>query len=69
MRSVWKVIAIVAVVLLVSFTPKQQKSFTFTFTPEETGVVFEALGELPAKRTESIRAKIIQEVDKQQVKK
>ena len=60
--------AIVAAILLftlAAFTPKEQKTYTLTLTPEETSLVFEALGELPAKRVEVLRMKILQEVEKQ----
>ena len=44
---------------------QQQKSYTLTLTAQETQVVFDALGELPAKTSESIRAKIAQQVTSQ----
>jgi len=44
---------------------QQQKSYTLTLTAQETQVVFDALGELPAKTSESIRAKIAQQVNQQ----
>jgi hypothetical protein len=53
---------------IVAWTEKptqQQKTYTLTLTAQETQVVFDALGELPAKTSESIRAKIAQQVNQQ----
>ena len=38
---------------------------TITFTVDEIQTVFDALGELPSKKVETIRFKIVQEVQKQ----
>ena len=69
MRNARKIMAVIAIVSLFAFAPKQQKTFTFVFSPEETAMIFEALGELPAKKVEALRAKIVQEVEKQQQNK
>ncbi len=58
-------IAAIAVIALAAWETKQQKTFTLTLTAQETQVVFDALGELPAKTSESIRAKIAQQVTSQ----
>ena len=53
---------------IVAWTDKpaqQQKTYTITLTAQETQVVYDALGELPAKTSESIRAKIAQQVTSQ----
>jgi hypothetical protein len=53
---------------IVAWTEKptqQQKTYTLTLTAQETQVVYDALGELPAKTSESIRAKIAQQVTSQ----
>jgi len=50
---------------LLSFTTNQDKKITITFTVEELGVVYQALGELPAKQSEVIRAKIAYEFQRQ----
>jgi len=44
---------------------QQQKAYTLTLSAQETQVVFDALGELPAKTSEGIRAKIAQQVQNQ----
>jgi hypothetical protein len=58
-------IASIAVIALAAWETKQQKTFTLTLTAQETQVVFDALGELPAKTSEGIRAKIAQQVTSQ----
>ena len=58
-------IAAIAVIALAAWETKQQKTYTLTLTAQETQVVFDALGELPAKTSESIRAKIAQQVTSQ----
>ena len=51
---------------LLSFTTQEQpKTVTITFTVDEIQTVFDALGELPSKKVETIRFKIVQEVQKQ----
>lgn len=42
-----------------------QKKFKFEFTPEETQLIYDALGELPAKKVESLRLKILMEAQRQ----
>jgi len=58
-------IAAIAVIALAAWETKQQKTYTLTLTAQETQIVFDALGELPAKTSESIRAKIAQQVTSQ----
>jgi hypothetical protein len=58
-------IAAIAVIALAAWGTKQQKTYTLTLTAQETQIVFDALGELPAKTSESIRAKIAQQVTSQ----
>ena len=51
---------------LLSFTTQEQpKTVTITFTVDEIQTVFDALGELPSKKVETILFKIVQEVQKQ----
>lgn len=61
------VIAGMAWAAMSSFQPKnaETKTYKFEFSAEETQVIFEALGELPAKKSEVIRFKMAQEVNKQ----
>jgi len=62
------IFAFMACLGIVAWTEKpsqQQKTYTLTLTAQETQVVFDALGEMPAKTSESIRAKIAQQVNQQ----
>jgi len=63
-----KKLLLIAAIGLMSFTTQEPKTYTITLTAEETQIVFAALGELPAKTTESIRAKIAQQVQEQNKK-
>jgi len=62
----WRILAIIWTIvifyLLVSFREPQAKVYTFQFTAEEAQVIFDALGELPSKKVEGIRAKMMQAV-------
>jgi hypothetical protein len=60
-----KTLAILAVLTLASFQPTPPKTFTLLLTADEVQVVYDALGELPAKKVEVIRLKIVQQVNKQ----
>lgn len=50
---------------LLSFGTQQTKVVTVSFTLEEIQLVYEALGELPAKKVEVLRARIAQEANRQ----
>lgn len=50
---------------LFSFTTQDDRKVTITFTVDELQLVYDALGELPAKKVENLRAKIIYETQKQ----
>ena len=63
-----KKLLLIAAIGLLSFTTQEPKTYTITLTADETQVVFAALGELPAKTTEGIRAKIAQQVTEQNKK-
>jgi hypothetical protein len=41
------------------------KTFHFEFTPEEAQIIFDALGELPSKKVEGIRYKMMMTVQAQ----
>jgi hypothetical protein len=62
----WRILAIIWTIvifyLLVSFREGEPKVYTFQFTGEEAQVIFDALGELPSKKVEGIRAKMMQTV-------
>lgn len=48
-----------------SFNTQEQKLLKFEFTIEETQLIYDALGELPAKKVEALRIKIITLAQKQ----
>ena len=48
-----------------AFTTQQTKNVTVTFTVDELQTVYDALGELPAKKVEGIRFKIFTEANRQ----
>jgi hypothetical protein len=56
---------LVIFVMLTSFDGQQTKVIKLEFSPEEVQIIFDALGELPAKKTEGLRAKIYNEATKQ----
>lgn len=60
-----KILATIAIFALVSFTPSQPKIYRFEFTAEESQIIFDALGELPSKKVEVIRYKMMQAVQAQ----
>lgn len=60
-----KVILLIFSVVLLSFQTNQEKKIKFEFTVQEVQLIFDALGELPAKQVEQLRAKIVAEVKKQ----
>jgi len=50
---------------LFSFTTQTEKKITLTFSLEEVQTIYDALGELPAKKVEALRVKIATETNKQ----
>lgn len=50
---------------LFSFTTQDDRKVIITFTVDELQLVYDALGELPAKKVENLRAKIIYETQRQ----
>lgn len=50
---------------LFGFTTQDERKITITFTVDELQLVYDALGELPAKKVENLRAKIIYETQRQ----
>ena len=50
---------------LFSFTTQDDRKVTITFTVDELQMVYDALGEMPAKKVEALRAKIIYETQRQ----
>jgi hypothetical protein len=60
-----KLIIAFAAIFLMSFGTQADKKVTITFTLEEVQLVYDALGELPAKKVEGLRGKIYMEASKQ----
>lgn len=60
-----KTFLLLSIIGLLSFNTQEPKTVTVTFTVDELQVVYDALGELPAKKVEVIRAKIIYEASRQ----
>ena len=61
-----KALTIIGLIALMSFAPQQeQKTYTLKFTPEQLQTVYDALGELPAKKVEEIRLSIVRQVNEQ----
>jgi len=53
------------VVCSIAFTMPQQKTYKLELTTQEVQVIYDALGELPAKVSEGIRAKVAKQVGEQ----
>lgn len=53
------------VLFCMAFTTQEEKKVTITFTLEEVQTVYDALGELPAKKSEGLRARIAFEANRQ----
>lgn len=60
-----RTLIIAGILGLMAFTPQEAKTYKLEFTAEETQIIFDALGELPSKKVEVIRAKIAQQVNQQ----
>ena len=50
---------------LMAFTTQDERKFTITFTVDELQLVYDGLGELPAKKVEQLRGKIVYETQRQ----
>ena len=59
-----KALTLIAIMALMSFQPTP-KSYNLELTAQELQVIYDALGELPAKTSETIRMKIVQQVNQQ----
>lgn len=64
MKKAITIALIIISTTLFSFV-NQEKKIKFEFTLEETQLIFDALGELPAKKVEALRGKIIAETQRQ----
>lgn len=60
-----KILILIAAIVLSSFATQKVNTVTIKFTVEEIQLVYDALGELPAKKVEQLRAKIVAEYQKQ----
>jgi hypothetical protein len=59
-----KAAAVAGAILMMAFTPvKEPKTYTLEFTADEVNIIYEALGDLPAKKSEVIRYKLVQQVN------
>ena len=59
-----KALTLIAMMARMSFQPTP-KAYKLELTAQELQVVYDALGELPAKTSETIRMKIVQQVNQQ----
>ena len=59
-----KALTLIAMMALMSFVPTP-KAYKLELTAQELQVVYDALGELPAKTSETIRMKIVSQVNQQ----
>lgn len=55
--------------LTMAFTMPQQKTYKLELTTQDVQVIYDALGELPAKVSEGIRAKVAKQVGEQNAQK
>lgn len=61
-----KALTTIGLIALMSFAPQEEpKTYKLQLTVQELQVVYDALGELPAKTSEVIRIKIVQQVNEQ----
>lgn len=59
-----KALTLIGIMTLMAFQPAP-KSYKLELTAQEIQIIYDALGELPAKQTETIRFKLIQQVNEQ----
>ena len=60
-----KLLLLLTLIGSLSFTTQEPKTVTLTFTLDEVQIIYDALGELPAKKVEAIRGKIYMEANRQ----
>ena len=56
---------LVVFTLTMSFTVREQKAYKLDLSAQEVQLIYDALGELPAKTSEGIRMKIAKQVNEQ----
>lgn len=64
-KSIGYAIIFVFIMGIFAFTMPQQKTYKLELTTQEVQVIYDALGELPAKVSEGIRAKVAKQVGEQ----
>lgn len=60
-----KLLLTFSIFCLFGFTTQEPQTVKLELSVEEVNLIFEGLGELPAKKSEGLRAKIYQEAKKQ----
>jgi hypothetical protein len=68
-KSIGYAIILVFIMGIFAFTMPQQKTYKLELTTQEVQVIYDALGELPAKVSEGIRAKVAKQVGEQNAQK
>jgi hypothetical protein len=68
-KSIGYAIIFIFIMGIFAFTMPQQKTYKLELTTQEVQVIYEALGELPAKVSEGIRAKVAKQVGEQNAQK
>jgi hypothetical protein len=64
-KSIGYAIIFIFIMGIFAFTMPQQKTYKLELTTQEVQVIYDALGELPAKMSEGIRAKVAKQVGEQ----
>ena len=68
-KTIGYAIIFVFIMGIFAFTMPQQKTYKLELTTQEVQVIYDALGELPAKVSEGIRAKVAKQVGEQNAQK
>jgi hypothetical protein len=68
-KSIGYAIIFVFIMGIFAFTMPQQKTYKLELTTQEVQVIYDALGELPAKVSEGIRAKVAKQINDQNTAK
>lgn len=68
-KSIGYAIIFIFIMGIFAFTMPQQKTYKLELTTQEVQVIYDALGELPAKVSEGIRAKVAKQVSEQNTAK
>ena len=64
-RHMKKAILLLSIIGLLSFSTQEPKTVTLTLSIDEVQMIYDALGEMPAKKVEALRNKIVIEANKQ----